>query len=160
MARGLFGMPEAIHIGFTGNQDGQTSAQKQSVHDLLLKHQGTHFHHGDCIGSDEQAHAIALALNYAVIIHPPVDPRKRAYCKGATAVREEKPYLKRNSDILKECSIVIATPRSYKEVVRSGTWSTVRRAVDLKRKVLVVFRDGRVVERIENPDLSTLEDSE
>lgn len=153
-------MPEAIHIGFTGNQDGQTSAQKQSVRALLRKLQGTHFHHGDCVGSDAHAHEIALALNYAVIIHPPIDPRKRAYCKGATAIREEKPYLKRNIDIVKECSVLVATPRSYQEVIRSGTWSTVRRAVDLERKVYVVFRDGRVTERTENPDLSTLADSE
>lgn len=160
MPRGLFGTPEVVRIGFTGNQDGQTKAQKKAVRALLQELKGTHFHHGDCIGSDAQAHETALAQGYAVIIHPPTDPSKRAFCKGAMVVRDEKPYLRRNMDIIKECSVLIATPRSHKEVIRSGTWSTVRRAVDYQRRVLVVYKDGTVHERTENPALSTLEDSE
>lgn len=160
MRRGLFGTPPVVHVGFTGTQDGQTSAQQRKVRQLLKDIRGDFFHHGDCVGSDAQAHEIALALKYRVILHPPVEPRKRANCEGAIATREEKPYLKRNQDIVRECSVVIATPKSYQETIRSGTWSTVRKAVDMKRRVLVVYPDGRVHERTENVELFKLPDSE
>jgi len=137
-----------------------TKKQKRGVRSLLLELNGTHFHHGDCVGSDEQAHVIALGLNYRIIIHPPVDERKRAFCKGATLVCEQKPYLVRNKDIVRKSVVMLATPRSFKEYLRSGTWSTVRHSVTCKVRTLIIWPDGRIEERTENPDLSTLDYSE
>jgi hypothetical protein len=121
-----------------------TSLQKQRVRSLLRKFKGTHFHHGDCVGSDAQAHEIALALNYKVVLHPPIDERKRAFCKGVFATREEKPYLKRNKDIVKESSILIATPKQFDEQERSGTWATIREGFRQDKDVYIVYPDGSV----------------
>lgn len=158
MPGGLFGTA-AVVGGFTGNQDGMTKQQKRTFRKLLVEHGVTELHHGDCVGSDADAHLIAKTLGLSIVKHPPADDKKRAYCKGGREL-PPKPYLPRNKDIVKVSSVMFATPRSFKEVVRSGTWSTVRFATNLKRKMLVIYPDGSVDERKKNPELSTLEDSE
>jgi hypothetical protein len=158
MPVGLFGTVSVV-AGFTGNQDGMTKQQKRTFRKLLIENGVTELHHGDCIGSDADAHLIAKTMGLSIVKHPPVDDKKRAYCKGGREL-PAKPYLPRNKDIVKASSIMFATPRSFNEVVRSGTWSTVRFAVDKKVKMLVIYPDGSVVDRKKNPELSTLEDNE
>jgi hypothetical protein len=155
---GLFGAVNVVG-GFTGNQDGMTQQQKRTFRKLLIEHGVTELHHGDCIGSDADAHLIAKTLGISIVKHPPVDEKKRAFCKGGREL-PAKPYLPRNKDIVKVSRIMFATPRSFKEVVRSGTWSTVRHAVNKKVKMLVIYPDGSVVDRKKNPELSSLEDYE
>lgn len=157
--KGLFG-EAPVKAGFTGNQDGMTKEQKRSVRKLLVQKKAAGVTHGDCVGSDADAHDIAHALGIPISIRPPVDEKKRAFKKGAAVVFPQKPYKSRNQDIVNTTTFMVATPRSYKEVVRSGTWSTVRYAVKQGKMVYVVYPDGKVVERTQNPELSTLEDSE
>lgn len=137
-----------------------TKQQKRTVRKLLVQKKVASLTHGDCIGSDADAHEIAHGLGVPIFIRPPEDEKKRAFCKGAVTVHPKKPYKKRNQDIVNTTTFMIATPRSFKEVVRSGTWSTVRYACNQKKLVYVVWPDGSITERTENPELSTLEDSE
>ena len=59
---------------------------------------------------------------------PPSDPKQRAFKKG-DVLMGEKPYLVRNSDIIKHSSILIGCPIDKNtETLRSGTWSTIRKA--------------------------------
>lgn len=52
---------------------------------------------------------------------------------------DEKPYLQRNLDIIKNSSILIACPvNKNKEELRSGTWSTIRRAKKEKIQVIIL----------------------
>lgn len=71
-----------MKVGFTGTQLGMTGFQIEELTKLLMATTITQFHHGDCIGADEQAHEIAKALGIPVAIHPPINPSKRAFCKG------------------------------------------------------------------------------
>lgn len=135
--------------GFTGSSKGMTSLQKQEVVRLLSN--VTVLHHGDCIGSDEQANHIALGLNVRVVLHPPTDTKARAFCCGWSACRLSKPYLQRNREIVKEAvDGLIATPRNFAETPRrgisAGTWSTVRYARELGRKIWIIFPDGTIRE--------------
>jgi len=117
-----------MKIGFTGTQRGMTEGQKGQVHELLNLASVHEFHHGDCIGADEEAHRIAKDLGIWTVAHPPADPKKRAYT-DADEIRESKPYLKRNRDIVDETERLMATPRTRVEQRRSsGTWATVRYA--------------------------------
>jgi hypothetical protein len=50
--------------------------------------------------------------------------------------------LERNTEIVKACDVLIATPKEQDEVLRSGTWATIRRARKYDKKLAVIFPDG------------------
>jgi hypothetical protein len=98
-------------------------------------------HHGDCIGADSLADDLAAELGYTIVIHPPVDDRKRAFCerRGVRMEHVAKPYLERNHDIVTACDILIAVPHTPHEEVRSGTWATVRYAQRHCKPIIMIF---------------------
>ena len=124
--------------GFTGTQQGMTPKQLAEVQRVLQEEQAGWFHHGDCIGADAQAHEIAQRLGLMICIHPPEDPRKRAWCSGDQTF-PEKPYLIRNHDIVNQSDFLIATPKEYEEVLRSGTWATIRYARKSNKRVRIIY---------------------
>jgi len=111
---------------------------------------GRVFHHGDCIGADRIAHVIASKLNYHIVVHPPTDDSRRAFCVGHTNYRPEG-HIKRNHVIVDECSILVAAPKEKEEVLRSGTWATVRYANKKNRWIVLVNSEGDVLQF--NPDI-------
>lgn len=128
-------MEDQYKIGFTGNRHGLTSEQKDQIISILDKYNNVIVSHGDCVGSDTDFHQ--LCVHYKNInpnkkiridIYPPNIPTLRAYNQG-DKLMDEKPYLQRNLDIIKNSSILIACPiDKNKEELRSGTWSTIRKA--------------------------------
>jgi hypothetical protein len=128
-------------IGFTGTQKGMSDYQKSVLRARLSNikntNQGNEFHHGDCIGADAEAHIIAKLLGYRIIIHPPINGIKRAFCDG-DLILPEKDYLARNQDIVEACDFLIACPISLKEEVRSGTWYTIRFARRREKKLIIL----------------------
>jgi hypothetical protein len=114
-------------VGFTGTRAGLTEYQRQRIRTILAE--ATEVHHGDCVGGDEQFHRIAIAAGVPVVIHPPTDPKQRAFCRGAVAVMPPEPYLKRNQSIVRAVDMLIGAPKEMKEPKPGrgqGTWSTVR----------------------------------
>ena len=130
------------HVGFTGTQDLHwvNKERKKKLADALrLLHQkGYHtFHHGDCVGADELASQMAEIIGFAIHIHPPVNNSKRAFCAGF--VFPPKKYLARNKDIVEGTELLIALPKDpSKEELRSGTWSTVRYARKIGKRVYIL----------------------
>src|ERR1700704_5489165 len=134
-----------MNIGFTGTQSGLVTFQIEQVREILKLKQCSEFIHGDCIGADDMANSIALELGIKQFtIHPPDNPKKRAFCfdsehrtahlrqhtpfiliQGIANVRwyPIEPYLERNKRIVDNCSFLIACPKEHKHSVRSGTWS-------------------------------------
>ena len=132
-----------MKVGFTGTQRGMTILQKAGLRALLGGLKATELHHGDCIGADAEADAIAHDLGLRVVIHPPENPAKRAFCKG-DAARIEKPYLVRNHDIVDETEVLIAGPLNGEgDDPRSGTWATIRYAQRRKKRVHMLPWEGR-----------------
>jgi hypothetical protein len=141
-----------VKVGFTGTQEGMTDEQKVFFKSLMREYQPTEFHHGDCIGSDTEAHDIVWDLitlegmNCKIVVHPPEDESKRAFAGDqeiAVVVLPPKPYINRNHDIVNATDILVATPRQFTEVVRSGTWATIRYARKSRGgKVMIVRPDG------------------
>ena len=129
--------------GFTGTQAGMTQKQMAAFAAVLDASVRGEFHHGDCVGSDEQAHDIAHKLGYRIVVHPPTIGDKRAYKEGDIA-RAVAPYLTRNHDIVDDTTWLIAAPRGFKEELRSGTWATVRYARKLGKRVWVIWPDGKI----------------
>lgn len=135
-----------MDVGFTGTQRGMTPHQMAVVRDILRTLGGGEFHHGDCIGADSQAHDIALDCGYLPILHPPNDPKKRAWREVPShLMRSERAYLVRNRHIVDETKWLIAAPGEPEEQLRSGTWSTVRYAKRRGKKIALVLPNGRVL---------------
>lgn len=127
-------------MGFTGTRKGMTLEQWSMVDKLSQLYDEVH--HGDCLGADYQMHLIAQGNEQRIIGHPPSDPKHRAWATGFTEMREEKPYLDRNKDIVDETDTLIVVPAEFEEQLRSGTWSTWRYAVKQGKDYVIVFPDG------------------
>lgn len=139
-----------IHVGFTGTQQGMTPEQKATLSECLRlylvinKNNDMHFHHGDCIGADAEAHDIAASLGYTIHIHIPTIESKRAFCKPGI-VYPPAPYLERNHAIVDACNILYATPKEYVEQLRSGTWATIRYAKKQDCPIRIILPYGDIL---------------
>jgi len=134
------------HIGFTGTQSGMTDTQYLITKLFFQKYkiEIEDVHHGDCIGADADFHILVrLYSNIKIIIHPPKNKSKRAFKQG-DVILEPDEYLKRNHDIVDACNILLATPKENEEVIRSGTWATIRYGKKSKKMVIIIFPDGKV----------------
>ena len=130
-----------MRVSFTGNQGGMTAAQKKAFRTLIRG--ADIFTHGDCVGSDAQAHQIAVECGVETNIRPCTITHKRAYCEGNT-IHDPKPPMDRNTDIVLDGDCLIATPKEFEEVQRSGTWATVRRARRKGKLVYIIWPDGKI----------------
>ncbi len=101
---------ECDDIGFTGSREGMTSKQIVAFSAVLWGMKPTAFHHGCCIGADEQAHRIAEEIEGIVChLHRPLDPSQMAL--GLTGVEwGPAPYLKRNRIIVRNTGRLIGAP--------------------------------------------------
>lgn len=141
-------MPEPrerlLRLGFTGTRNEPTDAQL----DWLWREMAAYreLHHGACVGADYCAHQAASETGIPVIVHPPTNDRLRMRYDPAATWLPAKPYLVRNRDIVDATDELIAIPDGP-ERQQSGTWSTVRYAVNLKRYVRICYPDGRVETR-------------
>lgn len=138
-----------MRIGFTGTADGMTKEQERSLSVLFDRYLPVEeFHHGDCVGADAQAHNLFVFKfgdKIPPIIHPPEDDKKRAYCRTKPDnIREPKPYLDRNHDIVDETDYLIATPKTTQEIIRSGTWATVRYARRMGKRIFIIWPNGSI----------------
>lgn len=133
-----------MDIGITGTEYGCNPHQLDELSRILAKYSLVPhiiLHHGDCIGVDAEADNIAYNLAIFRIIHPPTDPKKRAYCgcNQGYQLLTPKPYLIRNHAIVSCSSLIIAVPHEDTEIVRSGTWATVRYARATKKDIIIIY---------------------
>jgi len=136
-----------VKMGFSGTREGMTAIQKDVVENIIDWFRPQEFRHGDCIGSDVDAHSIARKHEYIWIIgHPPIDPILRAYC-DFDETRLPQEYKVRDKRIVIESNILVATPKEMSEVLRSGTWTTIRYAREAKIPVLIVKPTGSLIIR-------------
>jgi hypothetical protein len=145
---------KGLWAGFTGTRGELTLKQKGTLTYCLVNFQPAEVHHGDCEGADTVCHYQCMGLRIKVVIHPPIDNSKRAYCGGDRNLIHTvatRPYLQRNHDIVDGTNYLIAVTKTFTETLRSGTWATVRYAKKRGRPVYVIYPDGRL-DRLE-PDV-------
>lgn len=131
-----------MRAGFTGTRNGMTWKQKATFAVYLREHPDiTEFHHGDCVGSDEDSTQL-LPYDIYTIAHPPEKTARRAYTTN-DETRPPRDYLDRNHDIVDDTDILIATPAAP-ETVRSGTWATIRYARTTGKPVVIINPDGSI----------------
>lgn len=134
-----------MKIGFTGTSDKVPAKQIYLLNafceDITEYYKGDiELHHGDCINADAIMHAIAVSLDWDITIHPPNIRTKRALCNTGRIieVRKPLPYLERNHEIVDATVRLIAVPKGP-EIMRSGTWATVRYARKLNRPIKFIL---------------------
>ena len=73
-------------LGFTGTQSGMNEYQRNKFIEFLNQFNPNEFHHGDCIGADNDAHYAFLKwhtnndkIMRKIVIHPPTNQQKRAF---------------------------------------------------------------------------------
>lgn len=133
-------------ISFTGTQVGMTDKQKGTLRNRIKALHPLLFVHGGCVGSDDEADAIAASEGVdRLIIVGPYGP-KRVWDSGwinrgsnfiIKDLKVSSP-LKRNPIIVRAGVMLIACPQQEHEVTRSGTWTTVRIARRLGKAVEVI----------------------
>ncbi len=132
-------------VGFTGSSEGMTEEQAKALwawlgllkQELKTDDKEMEFHHGDCVGADADADDLARIHKYKTVAHPPVNVYKRAF-KKSDVILEAKEYMARNQDIVEVCDVLIAAPKEEEEIVRSGTWSTIRKARKFGKEVIIL----------------------
>ncbi len=135
-----------MNVGFTGTRAGMTAKQKKTVAHLLQKivaeYDNVHAHHGDCVGADSEFHYMCLNLDIPMTHYPCTLKSQRVHLPGAVEIRPPRAPLDRNKDIVRASNLVIATPKEKDEILRSGTWSTIRFAAKSGVPVILVSPDG------------------
>lgn len=97
------------------------------------------FLHGDCVGVDEECHRIAQRLGYYIEIHPPTNPKLRAFCDG-DEMMPPKPYLERNRNIVNNSDTMLIVPeKAEQDAPRSGTWYTYRYALEVGKPTTLII---------------------
>jgi hypothetical protein len=153
-------------VAFTGTRQGMTPEQRCAVEELLVPEM-TDVIHGGCEGADRDFHEMAQALDLRIHVHPSNvtssypkrvcelmgPPRRWPLHKawlglGAFAVRTAADPLERNKVMLSALalsigpSLLIACPAQAHEIIRSGTWYTIRRARKRAQALVIVRPDG------------------
>lgn len=132
-------------VGVSGTTGGETPAQRATLRVLLQRSRITQVHHGEAMGIDEYAHRVIREMyqrDIRLIGHPPDDDSKRAFLDGYYEEREPAPYLVRDQHIVDEIDLLIACPSTAREILRSGTWATIRYARKAGIMIIRVNPDG------------------
>jgi|SRR5271165_1024654 len=118
-----------MKIGFTGTREGMSQHQKEQFVLKMLELQPTEFHHGDCEGADAEAHDLVREFfpDVKIIVYPPISFARRAMKQG-DIMMEPETYISRDYKIVDNTDYLLGGPKSNKEVIRSGTWTTIRYA--------------------------------
>lgn len=132
-----------MKIGFTGTRQ-INKVSRDRLHDLynlLISYKidydlDLEIIHGGAIGADEYFHNLCLLENLNITI------RWSYPNKSLPGNYDEYPVespLKRNKKIVDDCDVLIALPIDPNiEKLRSGTWSTIRYAKKLNKKIIII----------------------
>jgi hypothetical protein len=142
-----------VILGFTGSRHEPTGAQRVWLVDYILGNgKISEFHHGCCVGSDEFSHRAAknsTDLTVAeIVLHPPFDTTYEMeytdwdYANCVWYPRKE--FLRRNRDIVNASDRMVALPNGPEKMNGSGTWYTVRFAVEQGKQVTICDPTGKL----------------
>jgi hypothetical protein len=132
-----------VRIGITGTRNGLSEYQKYQLQILIgVCTEAERLVHGDCVGADTEV-AMAFKQRFGdgvlVVARACNIESARANCEANDIVLPAKPPMDRNDDIVADSDVLLAFPKENYEVLRSGTWATVRRAKKARKPVFMVY---------------------
>lgn len=123
-----------VHYGVTGTSHGMTASQLAAARKALAAFGSDSVqHNGLCIGADEEFAKIGRTLGHKIIGFPGysrLTGKTEEYRSRfiPDICKDPRPYIDRNHDIVHASTHLVAAPRQMTEVLRSGTWATIRYA--------------------------------
>lgn len=137
--------PPGDIIGFTGTRKGMSDAQLEQVGLIVLEVKPRWVVHGGAVGADLQFHDLCHMMGISSEVWPARSDLPDWVVDSALEIKDVKPPLERNADIVNNCDLLIACPKGYKEEHRSGTWATIRYARRSERRYAIVWPNGDVI---------------
>lgn len=157
-----------VILGFTGTRRGMTPAQRAALPGVLAT-LPERVLHGGAVGADHEFDSFISPLywnqttdaqrlmntfkgNIPIVVFPVGQKRHDFWFEEAPfgAIREiyetVRDPLERNLTIAKTCHRLLACPAESDEVLRSGTWATVRYARAAGKPITIIAPDGAVLE--------------
>lgn len=137
-----------MKLAFTGTQADMTINQYRFVDQWLYRYKAelSLIEHGGCIGADTSFHTLCCEHGLAKLIEVwPSDiagKQGKLSCPGSFKLHNPLPPLFRNQLMVRTCNTLLATPREIEEVLRSGTWATIRYARKLCKAIIIIQPDG------------------
>jgi hypothetical protein len=108
-------------------------------------------HDGDALGVDSQIYHIAKAFGVHVILHPPKNPKWRAFLgDNSDEILEEKAYGARDRDMILSSEVLLTLPDCYEPKPHSGTWLTIGFAREVQMPIVFIWNNGQY--KIEQED--------
>ena len=133
-----------MSLGITGSRNGLTVEQYNQFKMLTDKMILKEVHHGGCVGVDSEMHQYFTDVRkIKTILHPPLCQDLQGVFM-ADEVRPPLEYLTRNKNIVNYSDVVIGFPDHEKEIVRSGTWATIRYSKKSNKRTYIVYPSGSV----------------
>lgn len=134
--------------GFTGTRTGMSAVQYSWCRRLLDKGRPAKFYHGGAFGADTQVHSLWREMKTSgqvVRVWPADDKRRRLFMNQlSVAVEEVMDPLIRNAIIVEKSAFMLATPHTQHEIIRSGTWATIRTAAKEGVPTLIIWPNGKL----------------
>jgi hypothetical protein len=144
-------------LGVSGTRNPLSLAQYDQMVSFIRswRTQYDELHHGCCIGADESIALTASLRDYFIIGHPPINEQFLSSIAVALSnkLMPAQEYLDRNHNIVDATAMLLALPISRDQILRSGTWSTIRYARTKNRPITIIYPDGTV--ELENMGLES-----
>lgn len=136
-----------MRLSFTGTHRGMTQPQILKLAEFIAK--ASVLVHGACVGADDQADLLAVFFcvprralpSTSVSMRVPYDTLL-SRIGSRIFIDLAKPPLVRNKHIITAGDRLVACPAQVLEVLRSGTWATVREARRQGVPVVVITPEG------------------
>lgn len=130
-----------MKLGISGSRNGLSKSQEEYLINFVKNNNIKEFHHGDCVGVDEQSHKIIenYSPNTKIIVHPPDKDILRKFCQGYQ-IRKPLSYLNRNKKIVEDSDYILTFPSPDSK----GTWHVISYAKSQNKLGEIVFNDGKL----------------
>jgi hypothetical protein len=144
-----------MNVGFTGTRQDCTQEQWRALLYALAGLSPVEVHHGCAVGADS---TFGLCCHHRtprpkIIGHP--STAKSQTCPVALRqcdeLRPALPPLVRNRNIVAAVEVLLACPAGMEEILRSGTWATIRHARKAGKRIVLIFPDGTTREENATP---------
>lgn len=137
-----------MKLGITAARCGTVVAQLDTLECTIRNYREVmnEFHHGCCIGGDEEGVVAAYNEKYHIVGYPPLIRKYVSTIAESLShvLLDPEEYLQRNKNIVDAVDLLIVAPDSFEPRARSGTWSTYRYAQRTEVPRLIIWPDGTV----------------